>query len=381
MALFACLQKTGIKKHDQKKALRSNLSVYSDYTVRDFFHRTRVFIIYLILRIVLEAEFGFCMFRRIASLLPDWISSLFRFCPPLESLRPNRPLVIGHRGNPLKYAENTVEACTWALDRLRAEALEVDICLTADEQVVLWHDWDPLNIQSIVRQMGLEPKVKFRPYVPDDHRYLKSVNRLSLDEFRRHYGYSHKWGRYRKTNARIPTLEEFYLWAVEQSTLKALFLDVKIPLKEKHTAVVLIKYLLRLIKENPPRFEIILLTPEEQVLHVMRNIYNGFPYVLDVVLPLILVLDPAEFSAVERARKLGTRYASIGRPTALDVAPWSSFSQIILHDRKQMQALGGLPEQLFVWTINKRSEMKCLIKLGVNGIMTDKPKTLRKIVT
>ena len=36
--------------------------------------------------------------------------------------------------------------------------------------------------------------------------------------------------------------------------------------------------------------------------------------------------------------------------------------------------------KVHVWTINERNEMKNLIGIGVDGIMTDRPKILKKIL-
>jgi len=111
----------------------------------------------------------------------------------------------------------------------------------------------------------------------------------------------------------------------------------------------------------------------------MKNRQPAFHYSLDVMLPLGIVIDPASFSAVQQARSLGNRYASVGKPTSLDVAPWSIYRRLITRDRTLMINLPGLSQKLFSWTINKRRELKCLFKMGLDGILTDRPKRLRKI--
>ena len=49
------------------------------------------------------------------------------------------PLVIGHRGNPMMYQENTLEGYKSLLD-LNVDGFETDIFLTKDKQLVLFHD-------------------------------------------------------------------------------------------------------------------------------------------------------------------------------------------------------------------------------------------------
>ena len=54
-------------------------------------------------------------------------------------LEPGRRLVIGHRGNPVKFAENTIESLQSALD-LGVDALEFDVRVARDSVPVVIHD-------------------------------------------------------------------------------------------------------------------------------------------------------------------------------------------------------------------------------------------------
>ncbi len=55
-------------------------------------------------------------------------------------LRPERPLVIAHRGHSLEVPENTIEAYQRAID-LGADMIEADVNLTRDGELVMIHDW------------------------------------------------------------------------------------------------------------------------------------------------------------------------------------------------------------------------------------------------
>ncbi len=75
--------------------------------------------------------------------------------------------------------------------RAGATGVEVNLSMTADGEVVLWHDWNPDSTVALARQAGREPHVKYRPRVPDVGSNLRrSVHRLTLEELRRHYGYA-----------------------------------------------------------------------------------------------------------------------------------------------------------------------------------------------
>lgn len=49
-----------------------------------------------------------------------------------------KPLVIGHHGNPSKYQENTVDGFRSLVD-LKADGMEFDAFLTKDDQLVVIH--------------------------------------------------------------------------------------------------------------------------------------------------------------------------------------------------------------------------------------------------
>ena len=53
--------------------------------------------------------------------------------------RQQKPVVIGHRGNPTVFQENTLEGFTSLLE-IGADGFELDIYLTKDEQLAVYHD-------------------------------------------------------------------------------------------------------------------------------------------------------------------------------------------------------------------------------------------------
>ena len=90
------------------------------------------------------------------------------------------------------------------------------------------------------------------------------------------------------------------------------------------------------------------------------------------------------YRPVVKAIRLGNQTACVGRPTFLTVAPWSTFTGIVLRDsilRARHNATPGARrmERFIGWTINHPREMACLIRLGVTGILTDRTRRLRAI--
>ncbi len=90
------------------------------------------------------------------------IISLFSGCPEVRAADPGPLEIIAHHGSALELPENTLQSCRRAL-ALGANALEVDLCMTSDGHLILWHDWDPDSLISVTRQIELP-----RPTTPSN---------------------------------------------------------------------------------------------------------------------------------------------------------------------------------------------------------------------
>ena len=99
--------------------------------------------------------------------------------------------VVGHRGSPDREVENTIPSFERALAD-GANGLELDLCVTADEEVVVWHDEDPREWRARFRRFGWEPVVSYRPCAPCDRRFFRRTSELTLGEVRTHLGKDEK---------------------------------------------------------------------------------------------------------------------------------------------------------------------------------------------
>ena len=75
-------------------------------------------------------------------LIPEWLFEVIRGNPRRAARRHSTTplLVIGHRGSPCFASRNTMASFQRAVEQDGANGLECDLCLTKDEQIVLWHD-------------------------------------------------------------------------------------------------------------------------------------------------------------------------------------------------------------------------------------------------
>ena len=58
----------------------------------------------------------------------------------------------------------------------------------------------------------------------------------------------------------------------------------------------------------------------------------------------------------------------------------SEYGDITLVDRQSLKAAHALELEMYVWTVNEPEEMERLLRLGVDGIITDYPERLEQIL-
>ena len=304
---------------------------------------------------------------------------------------PDHFSVIARRGSVSKFPENTIPAFQEALNVDGANALEADLSLTKDGKVVLWHDWDPNSPMARARQEKGEPVEKFKPSGPslEESRWEKKVCELTLAEFTDHYGYEDKITRI-KADVKIPTFLDLIEWATRQDKLKLLLLKLRIPADESRLAPVMLEEIRRIIGsvDPAPRFQFILLTPHKEILNRVRNQFDEFLFSYDRELPPAGVINYRRFTTVPTAMTFKNSFAGLGFPIHVSLPdhptqdPWLVYKYVLTQDfriRDYYKKGTSRYIKIISWTFNDEKKMRCLINLGVDGIVTDKPKLLRRI--
>lgn len=320
----------------------------------------------------------------------SWLRGLWTPMPArvLELPPPDAFLVVGHRGSPAKAIENTLPSFDQALAD-GANAIETDFCVTADDEVVVWHDWDPDETVAFARQAGAEFDVAYRPVVPPPgHPWRRPVRELTLAQLRAGYGFARMKGDAREP-AELPRLDDVVRWAAAQGDrLKCVFLDVKIPAAHRACARILLDALDRAVATHRPTARFVLMTPVLAVLQALRELAPTHPRTFDVEIkpglpPDADDVDPryARFSAVRFAVRQGNDHASIGRPR-FTLGGWPLYAGTVRRDLgelalRRLHPAHPAPDRLICWTINRPREQRWLLRLGVHGILTDFPAALR----
>jgi glycerophosphoryl diester phosphodiesterase len=323
---------------------------------------------------------------KLINLIISWFKEVLRFCPRIRRKRLiEKPfLIIGHRGSPAEEVENTIPSFEKALNE-SANALEMDICLTKDKIPIIYHDWDPGSMVSILRQKGFEPYMKYKPVSPSDE-YNKPINQLTLQEFRQHYHFTlKKDGDGEPVSAVIPTFEEFFIWSKDKENLKYIFLDIKVPGNDANLVLTITEKVQELKSKYQTKFEIVHETAEPEVLAVMKKHHTKNIYLLDTDLPPGFVLNIKKHSAVSVALEKKNQFALMMRPRQVTLGSWATYRRVMKNDIKTIykmlkRSADDAINYLVCATISEKSEMKCLVKMGINGIMTDYPSVLRAVV-
>jgi glycerophosphoryl diester phosphodiesterase len=320
------------------------------------------------------------------SLIRLWIVEFFRPCPgrKLRRDRNDNFLICGHRGVPVKEVENTIRSFERALKE-GANSLEMDLSLTKDNEVILWHDWNPNEMNALLREAGFEPWVKYKPLPPPMFsEFRKPVYELTLKEFRENFDYKKRKRNPKPAKAHIPTLKEFFEWASQRQEIKLIFLDIKIPANKAELGIILMKSVDELVREFKPSFEIVIETTTPEVLKTLKQNCPQYEYSLDVDPNAGFVLDPADYSAVKEAIVHNNKYAIAFRPQKVTLANWTTYRRIVqfdieLREKHNKENPDNKIERIIGCTVNKRKEMRCLRRLGVDGMQTDFPKRLKRI--
>lgn len=240
-----------------------------------------------------------------------------------------KPLVVAHRGGSLTAPENTLAAFKNALN-IGVDRIELDVQLSKDDIVIVIHD------EKINRTTNGKGVIRFM-----DYSQIGSYDAgcWFSDHFK---------------GEKIPSLEEVMTLVKGKSTL-------------------LIE-----IKNQDNLYEGI----EQEVVKLIHK-HNATSW---------CVVQSFNYGSLLKIHELDpdirTGWLAVKPPTVkiinkkIDI---SFISEININQRfaskKAVDFIHGLNKKVFVWTVNKPARMKKIIQHGVDGIITDDPKTLKELLS
>jgi glycerophosphoryl diester phosphodiesterase len=246
------------------------------------------------------------------------------------------PIRFAHRGGRRLWPENTMLAFGRAIDELGYHYIELDVRLSADRVPVVFHDptldrttdgGGPVAERTVAELRALDAAYRFAP----EHEYPR-----------------------RGTGAGIPTLDEVYrAWPELRINI-----DLKVPGAEWAVAEV--------IRANDAEHRSLLGSFNERRISRFRRITGG---------TVATSAGPVRAVQMWVASRLGM--APRGPVQAYQVT--EQYTGLAV-DRRLVDAVHRSGAQLHVWTVNDGVDMRRLLDLGVDGIMTDRPDLLNEVL-
>jgi glycerophosphoryl diester phosphodiesterase len=291
--------------------------------------------------------------------------SLFA-CDPEGLGRPNPSFhVIGHRGAPNLAAENTIPSYEVAIS-LGANAIELDVCLTADDVLVVWHDRDPDGPIALARQSGAEGLLYLPAVPPVGSAWRRPVRQLTLAELRSQYGYA-ELGAARDEIARIPTLAETLDWARGEERLVGLYVDLKVTHSEVAPVVELMSELAG--DGTLAHVRVLFFSLDASIVSELETERQrlGFEW------PRV-TQDHETPGALSATIRDGLRDVMMGLSPSLT---YSGFKRDVA-DAVERREKGDV-DSVTVWTFDRETQLAELLYYSVDGVMTNEPARLHRM--
>jgi glycerophosphoryl diester phosphodiesterase len=249
----------------------------------------------------------------------------------------SKPLVVAHRGGAGLFPENTLYAFERA-SNLGVDVIELDVRSTSDGELVVIHD---ANVQRTTEGSNMVNQTTL-----SDLKALDAGYRFSID-----HG---KTFPLRGKDIKVPTLREVF------NTLP----NMRFNIEPKQTSPSIIKPLCKLIHENK-------MTERVVVGSFHQTIIDEFRRECSDVSTSASTTEVSKFLAMY---KTGLSKAFSPTMQALQVPEFAGVS------REFVRAAHERGLKVHVWTVNETKDMKRLLEMGVDGIMTDYPDRLLTIL-
>jgi len=239
----------------------------------------------------------------------------------------SQPVIFAHRGASAHAPENTLAAFELALTQ-QADAIELDVKLSADEQVVVIHD------PTVDRTTNGKGRVQDLA--------LAELKKLDCGSF---FSGNH-------AAEKIPTLEEVF-----ESVGKRIFINIELT-NYKTPRDNLSEVVCMLVKKHQMQKRIIFSS-----FHA-SNLSKARSYLPDVPRGL-LAMDGLQGVW---ARSFGFTFGKYDalHPNLKDIT------------QQEINRVHRLKRRVHVWTVNKEQDMRRLFNWGVDGIFTDDPQLALK---
>jgi glycerophosphoryl diester phosphodiesterase len=247
---------------------------------------------------------------------------------PLDLAQFTRPLLIGHRGYPARYPENTLASFRGAMEA-GCDMIELDVTLTRDRKVVVIHD-DTLDRTTTGK--GLV-------------RSHSSEEIETLD--------AGSWFDPRFSAERVPELSEVLALTAGRCLLN---IEIKTSAYEADFPADAIEHqVVKLVKTSGAMDRVIISSFDRRIL--LRIAAMGEP-------PAIAFITDH-----------GVDRNALELLIALKAFSWHPRFKVLTRDQVEAVHAAGL--KIFPWTINTREEAQRILALGVDGLICNELRVMQ----
>lgn len=238
--------------------------------------------------------------------------------------------IIAHRGASFDAPENTLASVKLAWEQ-QADAVEIDVYLSKDRQIVVMHDATPK------RYGGPDRKISDMTF--------EEIRQLDVGT----------WKSSRFAGEKVPRLEDI-LDSIPAG--RRLFIEVKCGPE----IVPVLKGVLK--KANRPAAQTCLISFNAAVIEAATRELPDLERYWVVGFPGKDKQPPKADELMETVRRIGATGLDLGGKTSL-------------FDAALIERLTAAKIPCYAWTVNDPEEARRLVDLGILGITTDKPAVLR----
>ena len=237
--------------------------------------------------------------------------------------------IFAHRGASGYAPENTLTAIKKAIE-MKADGIEIDIQLTKDGKIVVIHDW---KVDRTTTGRGFVYEL--------DLDYIRSLD-------------AGQWYTKDFIGEVVPTLEE-----VLDILPSDMMLNIEIKdIARKHSNIE--EKMLEVLRKYPEKFDNVIVSSFHH--DKIRKLQE-----LEPKLKLALLTN-SEFIEIEK-------YLSTNGLNSYSYHP-----EINLISKEDVEILHKKGIKVFVWTVNKEEDLAYLVKLGVDGVITNYPDIMKELL-
>lgn len=322
-------------------------------------------------------------FSRVARCLITAPLALVVLCTPLSARAQSVAEIIGHRGAAGLAPENTLPSFARAC-ALGVSGIELDVHLSADGVVVVHHDY-ALHPDIARDASGAWVPDSARPLLRE--RTLAELRTYDVGRLRPGTDYAKRYpSQVPSDGARIPTLDDVItLFLAECAPPSRLVVEIKTdPTRPTLSAVPE-----ALADSTVARLRAHGVVARTQVIAFDWRPLQRVQQIAPEIPTSYLTVESKDFDSVERGLDgaspwmagvdVDTHGGSV--PRAIRAAGgrnWSpNFRNVSAEALADAKAAGV---RVFPWTVNAEGDMVRLLELGVDGITTDRPDLLRRVV-